>query len=78
MTELFGYELRYCSVLNAFQIRQGIVTVEVVRPRKASTKRKYDWCGKYVENVNTYGLELVSLQLKQWSAFHEIDGTLIT
>ena len=33
---------------------------------------------KYVEKINTYCLGLVSLQLKQWSAFHEIDGTLIT
>ena len=33
---------------------------------------------KYVEKINAYCLGLVSLQLKQWSAFHEIEGTLIT
>ena len=33
---------------------------------------------KYVEKIYTYCLGLVSLQIKQWSAFHEIDGILIT
>ena len=31
---------------------------------------------KYEEKIITYCLGLVSLQLKQWRAFHEIDGTL--